>query len=130
MKSKLGFLVKYSFNRKAKSKWFLIANIILAIVIVALFNIDTIISKLGGDFNKGTKFQPVLNFDFSTHVLFRCTQKKYANDFLKGKFRFNQPKAWIKMENDGNKGQGDSLEGVCLATNKDDNSEFIKNMKN
>lgn len=80
-------------------------------------------------FNKGTKFQPVLNFDFSTHVLFRCTQKKYANDFLKGKFRFNQPKAWIKIENDGNKGQGDSLEGVCLATNKDDNSEFIKNMK-
>lgn len=82
------------------------------------------------DFNKDTKFKPVLNFNFSTHILFRCTQKKYANDFLKGKIRFNQPKAWIKIEEDGNKGRGDSLEGVCLATNKDDNSKFIKDMKN
>ena len=61
MKSKLRFLIKNSFNRKAKSKWFLIANIILAIVIVALFNIDTIISKLGGDFDKGTKIYVIDN---------------------------------------------------------------------
>lgn len=75
------------------------------------------------------ELKPVLNFNFSTHILFKCLQKKYANDFLKGKFRFNQPKAWIEMEKNGNKGQGDLLEGVSLATNEDDNSTYIETMK-
>lgn len=78
---------------------------------------------------KNVEFRPVFDFNFSTHLLFRCTQKKYANDFLKGKIRFNQPKAWIKIEEEGNKGQGDLLEGVCYAT-KGDDSKFIENMKN
>lgn len=82
------------------------------------------------ELSKDIILKPVLNFNFSTNILFRCTQKKYADDFLKGKLRFNQPKAWIKIEENGNKGQGDSLEGVCLATSKDDNSKFIENMKN
>ena len=33
------------------------------------------------------------------------------------------------MEKQGNKGQGDSLEGVFLATKQNDNSDFINNMK-
>ena len=61
MKNKLWFLVQNSFNRKVKSKWFLIANAILLVVLVALFNIDTIISKLGGDFNKKTNIYVVDN---------------------------------------------------------------------
>lgn len=81
------------------------------------------------DFHKDTEFKRVLNFNFSTYILFKCTQKKYAEDFMKGRFRFNQPKFWIEQEEKGNKGQGDSLEGVFLATNKNDNSKFIKNMK-
>ena len=81
------------------------------------------------DFHKDTEFKQVLNFNFSTHILFRCTQRKYANDFINGKFRFNQPKAWIEEEKNGNKGQGDSLEGIFLATDINDNSEFIENMK-
>ena len=89
---------------------------------------DNIILKKE-DFNENTTFKQVLNFNFSTHILFRCIPKKYANSFVKGKFRFGQPKAWIKMEQQGNKGQGDFLEGVCLATSKKDNSKFISNMK-
>ena len=81
------------------------------------------------DFHKDTKFRPVLNFNFSTHILFRCTSKKYADDFINGKFRFNQPKAWIEQEKDGNKGQGDSLEGVFLATDINDKSKFIEDLK-
>lgn len=80
-------------------------------------------------FYKNTKIKPVLNFNFSTHMLFRCIQKKYAEDFIKGKIRFNQPKVWIKQEENGNKGQGDSLEGVFLATDVNDNSRFINNLK-
>jgi ABC-2 type transport system permease protein len=52
MKNKLKFLIKTSLNRKIKTKWFLIANIIFAIVIIGLFNIDTIISAFGGSFNE------------------------------------------------------------------------------
>lgn len=52
MKNKFKFLVKLSFMKKIKSKWFLVANIIIALIVVALINIDGIISFFGGDFNK------------------------------------------------------------------------------
>lgn len=81
------------------------------------------------ELNKYTKLQRVLNFNFSTNMLFRCTTKKYANDFQKGRFRFNQPEYWIKEGEKGNIGLGDSLEGIFLTTNSNDNSEFINNLK-
>lgn len=82
------------------------------------------------DFHKDTQFKRVLNFNFSTDILFRCTSKKYAEDLKKGKFRFNQPKFWIEQGNKGNIGLGDSLEGVFLSTNINDKSPFIENLKN
>lgn len=63
MKNKLCFLVQNSFNRKVKNKWFMIANAILLVVLVALFNIDTIISKLGGDFNEKTNIYVIDNIN-------------------------------------------------------------------
>jgi ABC-2 type transport system permease protein len=51
MRNKLNFLVGISLKRKIKSKWFLIANIIIALVVIALINIDAIIGFFGGDFN-------------------------------------------------------------------------------
>lgn len=50
MKSKLNFLIGMSLNRKIKSKWFVIANIFLFIIIVGVINIDSIIKFFGGDF--------------------------------------------------------------------------------
>ncbi len=61
MKSKLGFLTGVSLKRKIKSKWFVIANVLIAIVIVALINIDSIISFFGGDFNEKTNIYLVDN---------------------------------------------------------------------
>ena len=55
MKSKLNFLIGMSLNRKIKTKWFAIVNIILAVLIVGLINIDSIISLFGGDFSENTK---------------------------------------------------------------------------
>lgn len=66
---------------------------------------------------------------FSTSIIFRCMPKKYANDFIKGKIRFSMPINWVKIEENGNRGQGDILEGVSLATYKQDNSSFIANLK-
>ena len=55
MKNKLEYLTKMSLNRKIKSKWFLAANILLALLIVIVFNIDSVITFFGGDFNEKTK---------------------------------------------------------------------------
>lgn len=55
MTSKLNYLINISLKRKIKTKWFLIANIIIAIVIAALINIDSVINVFGGDFNNKTK---------------------------------------------------------------------------
>ena len=52
MRSKLNYLVNVSLKRKIKTKWFLIANLILAILVVGVINIDSIISAFGGDFNQ------------------------------------------------------------------------------
>ena len=55
MRSKLNFLINTSLNKKIKSKWFLIANIIIALLIIGLINLDSIITKFGGDFDTNTK---------------------------------------------------------------------------
>lgn len=52
MNKKLWFLTKMSLNKKIKTKWFLIANLIFLILIVGLANIDSIIKFFGGDFNE------------------------------------------------------------------------------
>lgn len=75
------------------------------------------------------KTRRVFNYQFSTDVLFRCLPKKYAQDFIKGKIRFSKPSNWIKIEEEGNKGQGDVLEGIFFSTSSDDKSEFIINLK-
>jgi len=55
MRSKLNYLIHISLKRKIKTKWFLIANILIAIVIAGIINIDSIINVFGGDFNNQTK---------------------------------------------------------------------------
>lgn len=60
----------------------------------------------------------VLNFDFSTQMLFRCIERKYAETFINGEIRFGQPKNWIEKEKNGNKGQGDLLEGRFQSRHK------------
>ena len=61
MKSKLNYLVGVSLKRKIKTKWFLIANIVLAIILVGIINIDSIITMFGGDFNEKTNVYVIDN---------------------------------------------------------------------
>lgn len=55
MRSKLNYLIGVSLKRKIKTKWFLIANIIIALVVVGIINIDSIITFFGGDFDDAQK---------------------------------------------------------------------------
>lgn len=78
MKNKLKFLVNMSLKRKIKTKWFLIANIILAVGIMSIVNIDNIINFFGGDFNSKTKIYIVDNAN--AYDLFIASSKNYLND--------------------------------------------------
>lgn len=52
MKRKLKFLVKQSLAKKMNTKWFKVANILIAICLIGLMNIDRIITAFGGDFEE------------------------------------------------------------------------------
>ena len=42
MKSKLNYLIKVSLKRKLCTKWFVVVNLILALAIIAIANVDSI----------------------------------------------------------------------------------------
>ncbi len=52
MKNKLKYLTAMSLKRKIQTKWFVAANILIALVIICGINIDKIITAFGGDFDK------------------------------------------------------------------------------
>lgn len=68
MKNKLEYLTKMSLDRKIKSKWFKVANILLALLIVIIFNIDSIITFFGGDFNELTKVYVIDHTGYSYDI--------------------------------------------------------------
>ncbi len=55
MNRKFWFLTKMSLKKKVATKWFAIVNIILAIAIIGITNLDTIVTSLGGDFDQVTE---------------------------------------------------------------------------
>lgn len=52
LKSKLDFLVGVSLKRKIKTKWFIVANVLIGLAVISLANIDSIVKAFGGDFNE------------------------------------------------------------------------------
>lgn len=61
MTNKLKYLTKLSLDKKIKTKWFLIANIILLVIIAGIINIDSIIKFFSGDFDKKTEIVVIDN---------------------------------------------------------------------
>ena len=68
MSNKFWYLTKQSLRKKIKSKWFIGVNIMLALVIIALININSIIAFFGGDFNEKTRILVVDKTDISFDV--------------------------------------------------------------
>ncbi|MBQ9181977.1 MAG: ABC transporter permease [Bacilli bacterium] len=71
MKNKLKFLVGQSLKKKVKTKWFVIANVIILIAIAALINIDHVINLFGGDFNELQKVYVIDNTSNSYDVFLK-----------------------------------------------------------
>lgn len=61
MKNKFKYLTLYSLKKKIDTKWFKAVNILLCLLLVFLFNMDTIIKIFGGDFDKKDKIYVVDN---------------------------------------------------------------------
>ena len=83
MTNKLKFLTKISLNKKIKTKWFLIANVIFAILIIGLINIDSVIKLFGGDFDDTQEIlviDEVGSFDMFKSMFDESS--KYFTDFV------------------------------------------------
>lgn len=61
MKSKFGYLLKYSLKKKIDTKWFKIVNVLLCILLIFLINMDYVIEMFGGGFNEKDKIYVVDN---------------------------------------------------------------------
>lgn len=83
MTNKLKFLTKMSLDKKIKTKWFLIANLMFAILIIGLINIDSIIKFFGGEFDET---QEILVIDevgvFNSFDLYFKESSKYLSDYV------------------------------------------------
>lgn len=55
MKAKLWFLIGQSLKKKLDTKWFKVANVLILILLIAVLNMDRLISFFGGDFENVTK---------------------------------------------------------------------------
>lgn len=76
MSKKLKYLTKISLDKKIKTKWFLVANIIIAILFISLINIDYIIKFFGGDFDEGVNLIVVDN----TNSLYENLKDNFNNN--------------------------------------------------
>lgn len=79
MSNKFWYLTKQSLRKKIKSKWFIGVNIMLALVIIALININSIIAFFGGDFSEKTKILVVDKTDISFEV-FKQSMKEITKE--------------------------------------------------
>ena len=76
MKNKLKFLIKHSLSKKVGTKWFKVVNILLCVLIIAMANIDRLITAFGGDFNEATKVYVVDNAGY--YNIFENTFEAYT----------------------------------------------------
>lgn len=84
--NKLGFLTKYSLGKKIKSKWFIVVNIIILLVISVLINMDSIIKLFGGDFNNNEEILVIDNIG-----VLETFKDIYAinNEYLKSETKYS-----------------------------------------
>lgn len=69
MTNKFWFLTKNSLQKKMKNKTFIIVNILLLIVLVALINIDRVVMLFGGNFDKQNNIMVLDNTNKTYEIL-------------------------------------------------------------
>lgn len=113
MRNKLKFLIKHSLSKKIGTKWFKIVNVLLCILIIAMANIDRLITIFGGDFNESTKVYVKDNTGY--YNIFKDTFEDYAKNLKDiGKYEI------IKVDNNIEKLKEEIIEkdDVIIVLNK------------
>lgn len=116
MSKKLWYLTKISLNKKIKTKWFLIANLIFLILIVGLINIDSIIELFGGDFNKTNNIYILDNTDYNLSNSLINSLNNYTDNQIEEINNEENAYEIIQNEEDNN----------ILITLEKDNSNYLK----
>lgn len=80
MNKKFWYLTKVSLKKKIGSKWFIATNIILALVIIAIININSIVKFFGGDFSHNLTIYAVDNA--GVYDVFKSTIEALDEDKL------------------------------------------------
>lgn len=118
MENKFKFLTKYSLSKKLKNKWFLVGNIIVAIIIICLVNIDQIVKTFGGDFDNETKIKIIDNTGYYNRIKDNLNNlsKVYGDSKLK----------IVKETNDENKAKKSlkDSDDILLIVNNDESNVF------
>ncbi len=130
MNKKLKYLTKVSLNKKIKSKWFLVANIIFAILIIGLLNIDSVIKFFGGDFDKETIIYVVDNTNYDVLGEFENSMNEYSN-LLSMNMNIDTIESYDKFVSKVKK--SDDNNSILVVVNEDDynymNAKIVSNDK-
>lgn len=109
MSSKLNYLIGTSLKKKIKSKWFVVVNIILALVIIGILNVDSIISFFGGDFDKKQTIYVIDNtnesFDIFENQLSSINQimdEEQEENYILKKYEDSEENLKKELEKDKN----------------------------
>ena len=115
--NKFWFLTKMSLQKKMKNKTFVIVNILLLVVFVALINIDKIVLLFGGNFDKQNNIM-VLDNTNKTYEIFKETIDK-EETFIDTKLKYK-----VKKVNDEKKAKKSIKkdEDILLIVNNDEDN--------
>ena len=80
MNKKFWYLTRVSLKKKIGSKWFLVTNIILALAIIGIININSIVKFFGGDFSDNLTVYVIDNSN--TYNYFEVTLNSLDEDNL------------------------------------------------
>lgn len=123
MNKKFLYLTKVSLRKKFKTKWFVITNIILAVAIILLLNINSIVSFFGGDFDSKTNII-VIDNNTNSYSLFEKNIESYSSTLNNDE---DEVKVTVKKSNKNANELKDNLkDDEILVELNSDNKEYLK----
>lgn len=126
MLKKFFYLVSYGFKKKAKSKSFIIVNIVLFILLIGIANIDSIINFFGGDFDSESTIYVVDN----TNEFYDLLKNSYES--VNTSILENESKMNFELKDEDIEKLKENLENnIIIEINKDElnyvNAKIISN---
>lgn len=121
MNKKFLYLTKVSLRKKFKTKWFVITNIILAVAIILLLNINSIVAFFGGDFDSKTNII-VIDNNTNSYSLFEKNIESYSSTLNNDEVKVTVKKS----DKHANELKDELKDDEILVELNSDNKEYLK----